>query len=84
MWCTPQFPVLHEPLSVCGCVLGRIIILILSNIIFVILFLLYINQGKNPKIQILSITYPFLAPKGVHEKITNGLLSFILTLLGKN
>ena len=24
-----------------------------------------------------------LAPKGVHEKITNGLLTFILSLLGK-
>ena len=42
------------------------------------------HQGKlseNPKIQILSITYPF---RGVNEKNTNGLLTFILRLLGKN
>ena len=36
--------------------------------------LIYINQGKNPKFQILSTTYPFLPPKGVHAKIINGLL----------
>ena len=31
----------------------------------------------------LSITSPFLAPKGVHEKITNSLLTFILSLQKK-
>ena len=65
--------------------LGPIIILILPNIILAILFfciLLYIKQGENREIH--SITYPFLAPKGVYEEITNGLLTFILSLLGKN
>ena len=31
--------------------------------------LLYIIQGENPKIQILSITYPFWPPRGYMTKL---------------
>ena len=40
------------------------------------------GRGVKRTIQILSITYPLLAPKGLQKKTTNGLLTFILSLLG--
>ena len=42
------------------------------------------NSGQISKNIFFDPYLPYLAPKAVHEKITNGLLTFILSLLGKN
>ena len=45
---------------------------------------MYINGFRANKNNFIHFDFANLAPKGVHEKITNGLLTFILSLLGKN